>query len=239
MGLALRFGNLCPVSFRDSYLLSRRGSLCRCRTSRTVTHRNSEVRDPIGLLIYEARAGSAAALGQLFEGCRRYLLLLANGELDSQLRPKAGASDLVQETFCEAQHAFKDFRGSTPSEFFAWLKGILDNRLSNHIRHYATRMRDVRREVPLDVDSDPELMEVYDPDVTPAALEAMRDEEARLHKAIARLGESQRRVIVRHTWERASFAEIGAEMNITAEAARKHWARGLRRLQEELERFDG
>ena len=118
-------------------------------------------RDPIGLLIYEARAGSVAALGQLFEGCRKYLLLVANGELDSELRPEggcigSGAGDLLRRAA-----RFQAVSRFDPAELFAWLTGILTHRLSNHIRHYATRMRDVRREVPLDVDTDPELMEVW------------------------------------------------------------------------------
>ena len=63
----------------------------------------------IGQLIAAARGGSASALGQLLEGCRKYLLLVANESLDSDLRPKGGASDLVQETFVQAQRIFERF----------------------------------------------------------------------------------------------------------------------------------
>jgi RNA polymerase sigma-70 factor (ECF subfamily) len=48
-----------------------------------------------------ARKGSREALGRLLETCRPYLLLVANNELDRDLQAKAGASDLVQETFIE------------------------------------------------------------------------------------------------------------------------------------------
>src|SRR5262249_13094013 len=53
-----------------------------------------------------ARGGSPEALGQLLELCRRYLLQVANAELETLLQAKAGASDLVQETFLEAQRVF-------------------------------------------------------------------------------------------------------------------------------------
>ena len=43
----------------------------------------------------EARAGSVPALGEALEACRRYLLGVAQRELDPQLRAKRGASDLV------------------------------------------------------------------------------------------------------------------------------------------------
>ena len=45
-------------------------------------------------------------MGDLLEGCRQYLLLVANEELDSELTAKSGASDMVQETFLRAQHNF-------------------------------------------------------------------------------------------------------------------------------------
>jgi RNA polymerase sigma-70 factor (ECF subfamily) len=50
----------------------------------------------------EARQGSREALGRLLEGCRHYLLLMANQDTGPDLRAKVAPSDLVQETFLEA-----------------------------------------------------------------------------------------------------------------------------------------
>jgi hypothetical protein len=63
-------------------------------------------------LMQAARAGSAEALGRLLEGCRAYLLLAANRQLDADLQAKGGPSDLVQETFLEAQKDFPPFQGA-------------------------------------------------------------------------------------------------------------------------------
>src|SRR5262245_26207367 len=60
-----------------------------------------------------ARAGSSEALGQVLEACRGYLLLIAGQELEPALRAKGGASDLVQQTFLEAQRDFAGFHGTT------------------------------------------------------------------------------------------------------------------------------
>ena len=68
-----------------------------------------------------ARRGSPQALGQVLELCRRYLLHIANSELDSHLQAKLGASDVVQETFLEAQRIFDRFEGNSPDELRAWL----------------------------------------------------------------------------------------------------------------------
>ncbi len=189
---------------------------------------------PIEVLIAEAREGSTAALGRLLEAFRKYLLLAANSDLDSHLRPKAGASDLVQETFCEAQRDFDQFRGLTEQELVAWLKGILTHRLANHVRHYGTRMRDVQLEVPLDLDTHRALEALGTPASVFAKRKGARHDETRLYMALARLSALQRRVVERRTWQRAPFAEIGAEMGITADAARKHWSRAVQRLQQEL-----
>lgn len=96
-----------------------------------------------------ARDGSGDALGRLLELCRNYLLQVANAELDSGLQAKAGASDLVQETFVEAQRIFDRFQGP-PDELRGWLRAILLNKMADFHRHYRqTARRAVGKELPL------------------------------------------------------------------------------------------
>src|ERR1700751_3723750 len=83
-----------------------------------------------------ARAGSPEALGQLLEACRGYLLLIAQREIDPDLRAKGGASDLVQQTFLEAQRDFADFRGETEAELLGWLRQILLHNLASFARKF-------------------------------------------------------------------------------------------------------
>src|SRR5437868_8309376 len=97
----------------------------------------------------EARAGSREALGQVLEACRGYLLLIARQELEPALQAKGGPSDLVQQTFLEAQRDFESFRGTTPSALLAWMQQLLLNNLGNLRRDYGRDKRLVRREVRL------------------------------------------------------------------------------------------
>src|SRR5437773_7487633 len=83
-----------------------------------------------------ARSGSREALGRVLEAYRAYLLLIANRQLDPELRAKGGASDLVQETFLEAQRDFAHFHGDSPGEVQAWLKQLLLHNLANFARRY-------------------------------------------------------------------------------------------------------
>src|SRR5262249_2148327 len=101
-----------------------------------------------------ARAGSNEALGCLLKQCEAFLLAIAHRELDDDLRAKGGASDLVQETFLEAQRDFSQFRGSSEEEFLAWLRQLLRNNVANFSRRYrATQKRIVRDEISLDASS--------------------------------------------------------------------------------------
>src|SRR6516164_8048548 len=97
-----------------------------------------------------ARTGSAEALGEALEACRGYLLLIARRELGPDLQAKAGASDLVQQTFLEAQRDFAGFHGDTKAELLAWLRRLLLNNLANFARDYReTAKRHIGREVRL------------------------------------------------------------------------------------------
>lgn len=192
--------------------------------------------DDFCALVEQAHAGSSVAFGRLLEGCRKYLLLVANASLDSDLRPKGGASDLVQDTFIEAQRDFVRFEGTSEKELLAWLKGILVHRIANHTRRYGTEKRDVDREVPLGIDPSFRQLVLRERRIGPADAAIDRDEQARLAAAIARLPEHLREVIEMRTWQGQSFSQIAARLEITSEAARKQWGRAVLRLQQDLRR---
>src|SRR6516164_539208 len=80
----------------------------------------SEPTPDIAVWIAQAQTGRPFALGQALEAYRLYLLGVAQRELDSALQAKGGASDLVQETFLEAQRDFAQFKGASAAEFQAW-----------------------------------------------------------------------------------------------------------------------
>lgn len=191
-------------------------------------------RDSFGQLFAKSLAGCPAAFGQLLEGCRNYLLVVANEALDSGVRPKGGASDLVQDTFIEAQRDFARFRGTTERELLAWLKGILAHRVANHHRRYGAEKREIAREIPLEllgtIGTSPVAV-----GTNVAAGERVGDDEIeQLMAAIGQLPVPFREVLRMRTWQRMSFAEIGTRIGKSAEAARKQWGRAVRRLQQEL-----
>jgi RNA polymerase sigma-70 factor, ECF subfamily len=188
----------------------------------------------IAARITRARGGSDSALGELFEACRKYMLLVANRGLDSDLRPKGGASDLVQETFVEAKRDFKRFEGRTEEELFAWLTSILANRVKKQIRAFRkTKKRDIGRERNMDAGN--AALFLSGDDETPSALVAAQEERHCVRVAMDRLSSSESQVLVLRTWKQLPFEEIGVIMNRSPDAARKLWARAVERLGREME----
>jgi RNA polymerase sigma-70 factor (ECF subfamily) len=182
----------------------------------------------------DARGQSREALGRLLETCRDYLLLVANHELASDLRAKAGASDLVQDTFLEAQRDFPQFTGRSLPELRLWLRRILLNNLADLNRRYRdTELRRLAQEVSLGADDSTADAAAQVADDTPSPSgEAIRHEQAAaLERALARLPEHYRQVIALRHLENRSFAEIGELLGRTPDAARMLWARAVKELQ--------
>src|SRR4051812_14433657 len=95
----------------------------------------------------QAQRGDRASGEQLFAHFERGLLARARQVVQSQLRPKLDAEDLVQDALLLAWHRLTQFAGGTPEELGAWLRRILAAQLSRALRRYCgNRGRDVRRE---------------------------------------------------------------------------------------------
>lgn len=196
----------------------------------------------LGERLGAARAGSKNALGQTLEAYRQYLLLVANQELAPALRAKGGASDLVQETFLEAQRDFGGFEGESEGELRAWLRRLLLNNVANFARRYrATAKRAVRREVSLPPDSsggeaEPLAAALVAPGPTPSGQAIAGEQAERIQRALERLPDDYQRVIRLRHQEQCSFEEVGRLMGRTPNAARMLWLRAVEKLQQELER---
>jgi RNA polymerase sigma-70 factor (ECF subfamily) len=184
-----------------------------------------------------ARAGSPEALGRALEACRAYLLLVAARELDPALRAKGGASDLVQQTFLEAQRDFAAFHGNSEAELLAWLRRLLLNNVANFSRAYrGTGKRDVGREVALGAGGASGVGDSAVPADTPSpSSEFLAGERSRaLQQALARLPEDYRLVIRYRYEEERPFEEIARLLNRSPNAVRKLWARAVERLQQDM-----
>lgn len=182
-----------------------------------------------------AQRGHVEALGRVLELCRRYLLQIANSELDSRLQAKLGASDVVQETFLEAQRIFHRFQGDSLDELRAWLRAILLNKMADEDRHFrGTAKRSLEKEVALGTPGaglvDPEF-----PAPTPSHVLMQREQALALTEALERLPAHYRQVIIWRQIEDLSFEQIAERLERSVDAVRKLWWRAIQQLQLELE----
>ena len=198
----------------------------------------SQPEETIGALIEAAHGGSQEALGCLLERYRDYLLVIAHAELNVELRAKGGPSDLVQETFLDAQRGFRRFHGHTKEELLRWLREIMENNVVDFGRRYRTASRQIRQERRLDLRrkhddaTANQPLDLYSPE--DALIEG--EQQQLLRSAIERLAPDHFEVVKLRHIEGRSWSETAAAMNRSVDAVQKLWMRALERLRKELGR---
>jgi RNA polymerase sigma-70 factor (ECF subfamily) len=200
---------------------------------RVPSTKDSDSGTPIADLISRARQGSVAALGQILDDCRPYLLLLANQEMPTDLQGKVSPSDLVQETFVRACQEYGGFRGQSEEELRGWLRRILLNKIADQTRQFCQAgKRAVDRERQLaDVPTIARDLRVLNEEESPSDQAILAEQLRQLRQAVERLPEASRQLIRWRNVERLTFREIGDRLGSSADAARKAWARAIEQVQ--------
>jgi RNA polymerase sigma-70 factor (ECF subfamily) len=186
------------------------------------------------------RRGDAAAQGELLARFTPWLHLLARLQLDRDLQPKLGASDVVQQTLLEACRALPRFRGSSAAALAAWLRQILTHTLAHEIRRFkGTDRRALDREQALDAGlaaSSRRLEALLAAPISSPSQQAVRhEEELRLAAVLARLPEDYRMVIELRHLQDLPHEEVARRLGRSAGATRMLWVRALARLRQEME----
>jgi len=185
-------------------------------------------------LIQQAQNGCDDALGTLIRSLQGYLLLIANEEVNAELRAKVSASDLVQNALLRAQQSLPEFRGSSRQTLLAWLRKILVREILTARRRYLDcERRDVHREATIAADG---LLQnsFADSQPTPHSDAVLAEEARRLRAAVESLPADYRSVVVLRNWQQLPFEEVGRQMHRSADAAKKLWSRAIGQLEREL-----
>jgi RNA polymerase sigma-70 factor (ECF subfamily) len=164
---------------------------------------------------------------------------VANQELDASVIPKESVSDVVQDTFLEAQRGFASFRGATPEELKGWLRQILRRQIVDLRRRYRqSKKRSIDREVSLDtsVDIDTRELAIESKDPSPSSQALLEEQLHQLKEALRKIPQSQAMVVILHHRDGLDFPEISLRLDKSEAAVRKLWARGIKALQAEISR---
>lgn len=169
-------------------------------------------------LFNSARQHRGDELGNLLEFYRPYLHRLAQGQIESDLRPRFSASDAVQQTMLAAATGFETFQGTSERDFRKWIISILQNQVMDGRRfHRQAGRRDVRKQELLDSDIAAEVAVE-----TPATSDSSESID-QLLTAIENLP-PELQVIVRSRYmEGRSFDQIAQDHQVSRETARRRW----------------
>lgn len=186
-------------------------------------------------LILEARQGSATARDELFGCCRNYVAVIARTQVESWMRTKVDASDLVQQTLLDAHLGFERFAGEDEAAWLAWLKQILAHNTQDFIRRYRTAKRAAGKELadPGADDSQavPGFAEFPESAATPSQLLMAHERELALADAIAQLAPDHQEVIHLRSLQRLSFDDVARRMSRTRPAVQMLWMRAVQKLE--------
>ncbi|NQU20041.1 MAG: sigma-70 family RNA polymerase sigma factor [Candidatus Nealsonbacteria bacterium] len=189
-------------------------------------------------LIRRAREGDDEARERLFELCRKDIGHIARSQVETWLRVKVDASDLIQQTMLEAHRDFDRFQGGSEKEWRAWLRKILSHNAADFVRRYrGTAKRQARREVRFRDPADSRAggaPEPAAPGATPSQEFLQIDDEARMTAALTELSPDHRRVIELRNLQRLPFNEVAEQMDRSRPAVQMLWMRAIKKLQEAM-----
>jgi RNA polymerase sigma-70 factor (ECF subfamily) len=172
------------------------------------------------------------------EHYRDYLLLLARAQLDPLLRGKLDPSDLVQQTLLRAHEKRDQFRGQSEGELATWLRRILANKLTDAVRAFAARGRDLGLEKSLEaaIDQSSARLEAWlaADDSSPSQHAIRQEQLLRQSVAMAQLPEDQRTAMELQHVQQYTIEAIRQRMGHSKAAVGGLVRRGMKRLRELL-----
>jgi RNA polymerase sigma-70 factor, ECF subfamily len=201
-------------------------------------------------LLARAAAGEPAAWGKLVTAHQERLVRMVAFRMDPRLRGRIDAADVVQDAFVEASaHRAVYFGTPEPQRaaaLFLWLRGVVNNKLLEvHRHHLGTRMRDVKRERPLDAPRRPDdtsaaLCAHLTAGLTRPGVAAARGEiSTRLAAGLGAMDPTDREVLALRHFEQLTSAETAHVLGIEERAAAKRYLRALGRLKQILSEMPG
>ena len=198
------------------------------------------------LLLAHAAAGDVAAWGALLTAHQERLARMVAFRMDTRLRGRIDAADVVQDAFVEASAHREDYFRAPTTPLFLWLRGVVSNKLLEvHRHHLGTHMRDAKRELPLGGppmggDTSAALCAHLTGHLTSPSLAAARGEiRMRLAEGLDRMDPTDREVLTLRHFEQLTNAEAAQVVGIQERAAAKRYLRALERLKKILSDLPG
>lgn len=199
--------------------------------------------DKTDVLLTAVKEGDSLAMNQLLERHRAPIRRLVELRLDRKVQRRVDVSDVVQEVMVEASGRLEKYLDDPVMAFHLWLRQIAwDHIIDTYRRHRVSAKRNMDREQPLvtagagpDESSMDLAVQLCDGNMTPAAIATQREIADQVEKAVHRLDDPDREVILMRHYEHLSNLEIAEVLQLNPPAASMRYLRAVRRLRQLLE----
>ena len=188
-------------------------------------------------LIDQASEGDQQALGELLELHRDRLMSIVRFRIDSRLRGRLDAADVLQEACIEATKRFPEFCEERKMPFFLWLRFItMQKLLQIHRSHLGTKARDVSRDVSIYVGAYPQATSavlaahLLGNHTSPSSAAMRAESQLQMERALNSMEEMDREVLALRHFEQLSNLEVASVLEISPTAASNRYVRALKRL---------
>jgi RNA polymerase sigma-70 factor (ECF subfamily) len=177
-------------------------------------------------LLRDAKAGSPEALEELYGRYAPKLLAFIRLRLGRTLRAHLESRDVLQATLLRSFERLPQLEAEGGGRLMAWLMRIAENEIRDRADYVHRQRRDAARDVPLDG-----LQESLAADIRSMSSRVVLSEEAeRLERALERLSDAHREIILLRKFEELSFHEIGRRLGKSEDACRMQLARAMAAL---------
>ena len=189
--------------------------------------------------------GDARAFAELFDALRPRLSRMVHFRLDSRLRGRIDADDVVQEAFLDASKRLDAFRASQPMSPLVWLRLIVGQTMIDvHRRHLGAQMRDAGRELSLQGpwagNTSMSMSFCLLGRLSSPSQAALRAElSSMLATALEEMNPTDREVLALRHFEELTNKEVAEVLGIESKAASIRYVRALARLKLVLQKFPG
>jgi RNA polymerase sigma-70 factor (ECF subfamily) len=186
----------------------------------------------------ELQSRGEEAVAEFFGRHRGKLLRMIALRLDARILAKVDCEDVLQDAFVESARRIQDYLDRPSVPFFVWLRQITHQVLiDTHRRYLGARMRDVRQEASLHraeragASSACLVAQLADSLTTPSQCVVREETVGELKRALAKLAEIDREVLLLRHMEELSNTEVAQILAIDKYAASKRYLRALKRLR--------
>jgi RNA polymerase sigma-70 factor (ECF subfamily) len=185
-------------------------------------------------------------LADLFLGHRDRLEAMVRVRLPPRLRARLSTSDVLQESYLDAQKRVDEYLQAGPMPFYLWLRRVTAQKLIDlERRHLGRQKRAAGKEVSIEqlaipgATSEGIARSLVEPRASPSEEAVHAELKAALEAAFDRMDPADREVIALRHFERLTAPETAEVLGIKEEAAQKRYVRALKKMRAIMAAFPG